>query len=135
MSHITKIKVEIKDLEVLKDAVEKLGLTFNENKNRYKWWGDYNSSQNKCDHVISLKDPNAYEIGVTKKGDKYELFWDAMDSRLTTAVGRNGEKLNNKYANCVISKETKEFARYNNYSWAEAYDKSTDEYTVTLTEY
>ncbi|MFA5385023.1 MAG: DUF1257 domain-containing protein [Eubacteriales bacterium] len=109
MSHITKIKVEIRDLNVLKDACARLDFEFKEGQKKINWWGVYvgdsplpegvdASYLGKCDHAIKV--PNAkYEIGVTQKGDTYELLYDSWYSGgLADALGPNAEKLIQAYA-------------------------------------
>ena len=39
MSHITTIELDIKDLDALKVAAEKLGLEFRRGQETYKWFG------------------------------------------------------------------------------------------------
>ncbi len=45
MSHISKIELEIKDLEALKQACERLGFHFMENQKRYIWYGKWISQE------------------------------------------------------------------------------------------
>lgn len=135
MSHITKIKSEIKDLEILKKAVKELGLVFHENKNRYKWYGSYNSKKNTCDHAIGLKNGKGYEIGVIKKGDLFELKWDSFDNTLREAVGSNASKLTNGYTITNTIESSKAFAESNNFMWEEFVDPVTNARKITMTEY
>jgi len=101
MSHVAKIKAEIKDLKALKNTCDRMGWQFKENQKSYKWYGrhigDYpmpeGLTQNdlgKCDHAISVPNCN-YEIGVVKNklngGKTYDLLWDFFDSSLKLAMG------------------------------------------------
>jgi len=105
MSHITKVKTEIKDLEMLKKACEAIGLKFNENQTSYRW---YRSQKNKCDHAISIpNNSNAYEIGVIKKNDSYELEWDTWNNGygLVDKAGKNMSLLKTSYSKHVVLNE------------------------------
>ena len=89
-SRIAKIKLQIKDLNLLKKACERLDLRFVENQKTYTWYGrvvhpedlkihtDITEEQlGKCDHAIQV--PTAkpgYEIGVIRRGDEYILLFD-----------------------------------------------------------
>lgn len=100
MSHVAKIKAEIKDLKALKNTCDRMGWQFKENQKSYKWWGrsvgdyplpeGYNASDlGKCDHAISVPNCN-YEIGVVKSKANpktYDLLWDFFDSSLKSAMG------------------------------------------------
>jgi len=41
MSHVTTVKVEIKDLAALREACESIGLEFREGQKKYKWYGRF----------------------------------------------------------------------------------------------
>lgn len=88
-SHVAKVDVEVKDLEALKLACEKLGLKLNIGQKTYKWYGrsvgDYplpagmtEKDLGKCTHAISIPDNSrAYEIGVIEQKDgTFRLVWD-----------------------------------------------------------
>ncbi len=135
MSHITKIKSEIKDLEVLKKAVKELGLVFHENKKKYKWYGHINSDQNNCQHAIGLKNNEGYEIGVIEKNGIWELKWDSFDHRLKDAVGVGATKLTNAYTVTNTVDSSKAFAEANGYVWSEFVDPITNARKITMTEY
>ena len=65
MSHISKIEMEITDLESLKAACKRLGFTFQEYQKTYQWYGRWvgdtklpegilESDLGKCDHAIQV---------------------------------------------------------------------------------
>ncbi len=59
MSHISKIEVQITDIQALKKACQRLGFSFLENKKcfvRYK-------GTSECDHAIQVPDAR-YEVGL-----------------------------------------------------------------------
>src|ERR1035437_5141802 len=90
MSHVTTIAIEIRDLNVVKEICQELGLEFKENQKTYKWYGthvgDYplpagftKADMGKCDYAIRLKgNTQAYEVGVVKSktGSGYQMIWD-----------------------------------------------------------
>ena len=87
MSHISKIELEITDLESLKAACKRLGFTFQEYQKTYQWYGRWvgdtklpegilESDLGKCDHAIQVPECS-YEIGIVRRGSKYTLLWDS----------------------------------------------------------
>jgi hypothetical protein len=90
MSHIATVKVEINDLQSLKDACKAKGWTFKEGQKTYRWYGRWMNDTpmpegwthenlktlGTCDHAISI--PGAsYEVGVRAKADgTFEIVWD-----------------------------------------------------------
>lgn len=93
MSHISKIEVEINDLQALKQACKVLNLEFVENQKSFQWY----QGQGQCTHVIRV--PGArYEVGVVQKGNTYELLWDSWYSGgLVQTLGENACTLRQKY--------------------------------------
>src|SRR4030095_5590103 len=75
MSHITKIGLQIKDLDAPDKACRRLGLELVRGQ---KTMTGYSVGQ--CEHVVRVKDAVAgtYEIGLVKRADGkgYELQWD-----------------------------------------------------------
>ena len=94
MSHISKIQMEINDLQALKQACQILGAEFIANQRTYKWY----SGRNPCDHAIRV--PGAsYEVGVIQKGKTYELEWDEYSpGGLINTLGRNACHLRKHYS-------------------------------------
>ena len=107
--HISTLKLEVKSLEALKLACGRLGLTFVEGQQHYKWFGRYVGSTplpagfgpddlGKCTHAISV--PGAkYEIGVQRWSDgTFKLLWDSWSSGgLEQALGKDCNKLRQAY--------------------------------------
>ena len=108
MSHIAKIELEINDLESLKTACKKLGFDFMENQKTYLWYGTWMGDTplpeginvedlGKCTHAIQVP-AAAYEVGVVKKGSKYNLMWDYwIGGGLEKHIGKNACKLKQAY--------------------------------------
>ena len=118
MSHIARIELEIKSLEDLKSACNRLGLKFCENKKSYKWFGRWVGDEplpedvreedlGKCDHMIHV--PGAqYQIGIVKKDNKYRLLWDSWQSGgLEKILGKNAGFLKQAYAVETIKRESR----------------------------
>lgn len=124
MSHVSLIELEIKDLDCLKEACEELGLTFQENKKNYRWFGrwmnDYHEADaaylhgidpndyGKCDHCITAADWE-FDIGLVKNKNNsgYQLIydnWGIRGKKIEEVVGKGCQILANKYAEKVIIK-------------------------------
>jgi hypothetical protein len=101
MSHITKIQTnrDITSLDTLERACRLLGtveLVPDAKEHRY-WAGQLAP----CDHKIRVRNnEEAYEIGVVRSGDKWELNADFFigGKGLEAAVGKNAGKLLQAYA-------------------------------------
>ncbi len=122
MSHITDVEIEIKDLDCLARACERLGLELNFGQNTYKWFGthigDYpiptgytKADLGKCLHAISIPgNRRAYEIGVVERRDGkggYTLHFDFYNKGfgMEDIAGVNAVKLLNCYAAEVAKQE------------------------------
>ena len=107
MSHVTKLGLQIKDLEALRLACESLGLELVLDQKQFRYWAN---QQAPCDHAIRIPgDSLAYEIGVIANGDHYELNWDTYSSgkgmvaKVSDGNGSNANKLKQYYAvHCSI---------------------------------
>ncbi len=103
MSHIVKVKLDIKNLNALKKAAKKLGLNWNEGVTSFNYYG---SSTSTCDHTISHSG-DSKSIGVVKKADgNYELQWDpGYLGRAEALVGKNADNLKKEYSAAVATLE------------------------------
>jgi len=90
VSHVTIIDLQIKSMEALKAACNRLGLKFMEGQQTYKWWGcwvgDYPMPEGfsvadlgKCTHAIKVPGAN-YEIGIVERNGKITILWDFWQS-------------------------------------------------------
>ncbi len=94
MSHISKIEMEINDLQALKQACQIIGAEFIANQRTYRWY----SGQNPCNHVIKVPGAN-YEVGVVQKDKTYELQWDEYSlGGLVSTLGPNACHLRKHYS-------------------------------------
>jgi len=99
MSHVTSVKLKIRDLTALRLAVQRLGGTLVEGQLTYNWWGQSVGDTKlpegftvemlgKCQHAIRVPGGN-YEIGVVKMpAGHYELAYDSY----SFGAGPNGIK-------------------------------------------
>lgn len=123
MSHITKIEIEVTDLEALKAACRRLKLSFIENQKTYRWYGSRVGNETlpegltledlgKCDHAIKV--PGAsYEIGIRKDKNRHRLLWDNWKAGgLEQVIGRGAGLLKQAYG----LEKTKREARRKGYS-------------------
>jgi hypothetical protein len=110
MSHISKIELEVRDLGILSQACERMGLGLIRGKRSFRWYG----KDAPCDHAIRV--PGAdYEIGVINKDGLYELTCDFYDRTIEKVIGRHGGLLRQAYA----VEKTKTEARKKGYSLLE----------------
>ncbi|MBI4090864.1 MAG: hypothetical protein HY422_02470 [Candidatus Komeilibacteria bacterium] len=99
ISHVTKVDIEIRDLDAMKAACEKRGLQLRRDQKTYRWWGhsvgDYPipagmtaADLGKCSHAIHLNDAS-YEIGLVAQTDgSYRMVYDFYgQANLLAAVG------------------------------------------------
>jgi hypothetical protein len=97
MSHITKIDLQVKDLNALDNACARLGLELVREQKTFKWYGRFigdtvppkelmeqgytAAKYGTCAHAIRVKgNAAAYEIGLIKRADGkgYMLAWDSF---------------------------------------------------------
>ncbi len=125
MSHITEIKLQVKDLDALKAAAENLGFDFMEGQKTHEWYGQFMDdsregkefartrgigAMGKCEHALRAKDHKHgdYEIGVVKSldGEGYELSYDSWGSgrKLEAKAGPKLNTLRREYAVEVATK-------------------------------
>ena len=60
MSHISKIELEVNDLNTLDSACTRLGLALVKGQKNFKWFG---KKAGDCDHAIRVPEAE-YEIGI-----------------------------------------------------------------------
>jgi hypothetical protein len=139
MSHISRIELEIKDLQSLKEACKRLGFEFCDNQQSYQWYGHWvgdsplpegitEDQLGKCDHAIKV--PGAqYEVGVVRKGQSYILLYDEwIKGGLKAKLGVNAGLLKQAYTIETLRKE----ARQKNYRFHETKMKNQIRVTLTL---
>lgn len=125
MSHITDVKMKIRDLDALEEAVKELGLELRRDQKTYGWYGRFVNDSNrygdllpsemgKCEHAIALKGSGPggtsnYEIGIraAKDGDGFSVYFDSWGSgqRLEAAAGKDLSRLKQEYAIAVARRK------------------------------
>lgn len=139
MSHISRIELDIKDLQSLKEACKRLGFEFCQNQQSYQWYGRWvgdsplpegitEDQLGKCDHAIKV--PGAqYEVGVVRNGHSFILLYDEwVKGGLKTKLGVNAGLLKQAYTIETLRKE----ARQKNYRFHETKMKKQIRVTLTL---
>ena len=106
--HISTVKLEVRSLEALKLACQRLGLEFREGQTTYAWFGYFvgyaplpegftQEDMGHCVHAISVPGAN-YEVGVVFRDGVYKLLWDSWGSGgLEAALGKDCNKLRQAY--------------------------------------
>ena len=118
MSHVSKIDLEIKDLDTLEAAAKSCDMELVRGQTTMKWFGrfvnDYHGDDaaykhgispgqyGKCHHVLRIPGNNeAYEVGVLDNGDgTFQLYydhWGTSGKAIIEKIGRAGEKLKQNY--------------------------------------
>jgi len=115
MSHISKIELEVNELNTLDSACKRLGLELVKGQINFKWFG---KKAGDCDHVIRVPEAE-YEIGITRVNGIYELECDYYDFNIGRAIGEKAGLLKQAYA----VEKTKAEARRKGYV---AIEKQTD---------
>lgn len=126
MSHITEVKLQIKDLDALKEAAEALGFEFVEGQQTYNWYNAFladspegrqyarergTASMGKCEHALRLKGakPGDYEVGIIKAldGNGFSIAYDNFGSGqnlMKAGGGKDLPTLRKEYAVAVATK-------------------------------
>jgi hypothetical protein len=94
LSHITRIEIEIRDLGLLQEACNRLGIEFHPEEKSFRWYGGVKD----CEGAIRI--PNArYEIGLVREKNRYGLLWDSYATGgLEARLGKGAGKLKQAYA-------------------------------------
>lgn len=118
MSHVTDVKLKIRDLDALEEAAALCGLVLSRDQKTYAWYGRFVGDSNdfgsfdpktfgRSEHALRRADhkPGDYEIGVVKAkdGEGFEILYDKWGpgARLTALVEENANKLRREYAAAV----------------------------------
>lgn len=118
MSHVATVDLEIRDLDALGEAVQRLGGQLARGQQTYRWYGEHvgdyplpagfaEEDLGKCEHAVKFPDVE-YEIGVVRRRDGragYALMWDFIDGCLVQAAGQNCCKVKREYAGVVARKQ------------------------------
>ena len=104
MSHFTKIKTKIYDLEILKKSLTDLNLEFtaeNIEKN--------GNNNQKASADLIIKQSNNYDIGFKWNGTEYQMVTDLMFWSQDYSVDKFLNQINQRYAyNAILNLSGKE---------------------------
>ncbi|MBL8793148.1 MAG: DUF1257 domain-containing protein [Planctomycetia bacterium] len=128
MSHVVSISVEIRDLQALQKACQRLGWTFRQGQQTYQWFGRWMDDSPIPAHLFTPERTAAlqampreeriaamneflghcnhaiaipgchYEVGLKHYGDHYKLVWDFWEGQMNQAMGTGGGPLLQAYA-------------------------------------
>jgi len=116
MSHIVKGNSQITDIDVLRVALQNMGLTLKVGGKPRYYYTDakmYNDEAPECDYVVSL--PGKYDLGL-KRNDQTQSYDFVCDSELLSGsfgrdsegrkiLGENASKLMNEYVWAAAQQE------------------------------
>ena len=133
ISHITDVKLRVRDIDALAEAAQLCGLDLRE-QDRFAWWGVFMndsksygelapSEMGHCSYAMRVPDTDPkngsigpWEVGVVKAkdGDGYNLYYDTFGragKALTDRVGRMAGHLRQEYAAAVVRRKTSKLMR------------------------
>lgn len=108
MSHVTTIDIEVRDLDALSAACDRLRLRLDRDVKTFR---NFMGRQSPCDHTITVigAEETAYQIGVVKLQDRpgFTLQWDSWNGGkgLVAVVGENCSRLKQEYAAVITRRE------------------------------
>ncbi len=104
MSHFTKIKTKIYDLEIFKKSLSDLNLEFTTENLEIN---GYNNQKTSADLIIKQK--NNYDIGFKWNGTEYQMVTDLMFWSQDYSVDKFLNQINQRYAyNAILNLSGKE---------------------------
>jgi len=103
MSHFTKVKTSLKDLDMIKKSLDDLGINWNTTMTVLKGYKAQNQSVN-----LVIKQNNNYDIGFTWNGIEYHLIADLQFWQQPWPVDIFLDKITQRYAYNSIIKTTEE---------------------------
>jgi hypothetical protein len=104
MSHFTKIKTKIYDLEIFKKSLSDLNLEFTTENLEIN---GYNNQKTSADLIIRQK--NNYDIGFKWNGTEYQMVTDLMFWSQDYSVDKFLNQINQRYAyNAILNLSGKE---------------------------
>merc|ERR1719486_1358691 len=107
MSHLSHVKLQLKDFDALKKSLEQMGHVVNIQENDTPL--QVRSQKGNMENVdLVIKQANGYDIGFVKNDETYELVTDAMFWQQPIPQDFFLEKLKQKYAVNSIIKHSEE---------------------------
>lgn len=106
MSHFSKIRTTLKDLDLLQKSLSDLGVSWDENRSTIKGY-----KAQECFANLVIKQNNNYDIGFTWNGTEYQLVADLQFWQQPWSVELFLDKITQRYAYNSILKATEEIGR------------------------
>lgn len=104
MSHFTKIKTKLYNLEILKKSLHDLAIETEFEGNKIR---GYNNQTHDAELVI--KQSNNHDIGFVWNGSEYELVTDLMFWSQPYSIDKFLNQVNQRYAyNCIVQMSERE---------------------------
>lgn len=103
MSHFSKIKTSLKDLEIIKKSLDDLRINWRTDTTVINGYKAQNHSAN-----LVIKQNNNYDIGFTWNGIEYQLIADLQFWQQPWPVDLFLDKITQRYAYNAIIKSTQE---------------------------
>lgn len=125
MSHVTDVKLKVKDLDCVEETLAEQfpQCELRRNKTHFTWYerwmNDFHGNDaavtqgrdpkkfGQCDHTIGIKGNNkAYEVGLVSDGaGGYDLLYDTWDGKLEPILGRGLQNFRKEYAAKTATKK------------------------------
>ncbi len=110
MSHLASIKSQIVDIDCLRRALEKMGLTLQVG-GRPRFYNSGREADIECDYLVPL--PGRYDLGLKRKGEGYEFVCDSelmsgsfgRGSEGRAILGENAGRLMDQYVQAVAENQ------------------------------
>lgn len=107
MSHISKVELQITDLDAVRALCKENGWTFKHGQKTCRYW---NGAEHPCDHAIGVPGSrDASELGLVqnKDGKGFSLAFDPMCFTGIKGIGENGTEFKRGYGVCKIEQIAK----------------------------
>ncbi len=118
MSHVSEVKLKLKDLDAVEEAAKACGLELVRGQKSFKWYGTFvgdttppvgrdPKDYGKCEHALRQTDMRGgYEVGLVPAldGDGYDALFDSWSSQGGRLPGKLST-LKREYAAAVTTKK------------------------------
>ena len=126
MSHFTKIKTKLYNLETLKRSLSDLNIEWTSGKQEIMGYKDQNQSVE-----LVVKQKNNYDLGFKWNGAEYELITDLMFWKQPYSVDKFLNQVNQRYAyNSIVEASEKQ-----NFNFVKAENSANGTMRVVLRRY
>jgi len=101
VSHVCRVKLEVRDLAAIEAVFKELGCTLIRGKTTHTFW---NRKQSPCEHAVKVPG-TTYEIGLVQSGKGWTLAYDKYDGVIEGVCGRQLQHVNEAYVKRVTRKK------------------------------